>query len=60
MLINLFYLERGHSQNHPKATERKENVRCTFLANGRAGALVISCHPYQVQGRNQNHPKDDN
>lgn len=41
--------------------KRKENVRSTFLAHGRAGALAIfSCHPYREQDQNLYRPMDDN
>ena len=40
---------RDHSLYRPTAMERLKNVRCTFLANRRAGARA-SCHPFQGTG----------
>ncbi|WP_417200169.1 hypothetical protein [Bizionia sp.] len=57
-LINHPFPEPDHNRFFPKATEGKENVRCTFLANGRGGVLAIfSCHPFPEPDHNCFFPK---
>ncbi|MCW5517831.1 hypothetical protein, partial [Muriicola sp. Z0-33] len=48
-----------HSLYLPRALERKENVRGTFLVNRRDGA-VASCLPFKEQDHSLYLPRDDN
>ena len=41
-------MQQDHILFRQKATERKENVQCTFLANVRVGAKA-SCHSFKEQ-----------
>jgi len=38
LFFDAFYQEQDYNLYLPKATERLENVQCTFLVNGRASA----------------------